>query len=75
MAISALNRGDQVIATARARSLSQLDSLKAKGAEAIELDVTAPLTTLRSIAAKAVHLYGRIDVIVNNAGALCPTIL
>jgi NAD(P)-dependent dehydrogenase (short-subunit alcohol dehydrogenase family) len=55
--------------------LSQLDSLKAKGAEAIELDVTAPLTTLRSIAAKAVHLYGRIDVIVNNAGALCPTIL
>lgn len=68
LAIAALNRGDKVIATTRARSLSQLDDLKAKGAEVIELDVTASPETLKTIAAKAVGIYGRVDVLVNNAG-------
>lgn len=39
LVLAALNRGDKVIATARARSASQLDDLKARGAETLELDV------------------------------------
>lgn len=68
MAIAALNRGDKVIATARARSLSQLEDLKGRGAETLELDVTAPIDNLKAVAAKAVGIYGKIDVVVNNAG-------
>ncbi|PPQ75831.1 hypothetical protein CVT24_000699 [Panaeolus cyanescens] len=64
----ALGRGDKVIATARAKSIHQLDDLKAKGAQVLELDVTAPTDTLKEVAKKAVEIYGRIDVLVNNAG-------
>ncbi|KAK7019203.1 hypothetical protein VNI00_018161 [Paramarasmius palmivorus] len=68
LALAALHRGDKVIATTRARSFSQLDDLKAKGAEIIQLDVTAPLEELQEIAKKAVAIYGQVDVVVNNAG-------
>ncbi|EAU80937.1 short chain dehydrogenase [Coprinopsis cinerea okayama7 len=68
LALAALARGDKVIATARGRTVSKLEDLKAKGAEAIELDVTAPLDRLHEIAKAAVGIYGRIDVLVNNAG-------
>ncbi|KAL0057871.1 hypothetical protein AAF712_015478 [Marasmius tenuissimus] len=68
LAIAALNRGDKVIATARARSISQIDDLRAKGAETIELDVTASLENLQDVAKKVVSFYGRVDVLVNNAG-------
>ncbi|KAG6909214.1 hypothetical protein DXG01_001521 [Tephrocybe rancida] len=67
LTLAALKRGDKVIATARARSLSKLDDLKAQGADALELDVTAPLETLHETAKKAIALHGRIDVLVNNA--------
>ncbi|KXN91710.1 hypothetical protein AN958_12562 [Leucoagaricus sp. SymC.cos] len=70
LVISALKRGDKVIATTRARSLAQLEDLKARGAEILELDVTAPVEILKSIAAKALGIYGRIDVLVNNAGSV-----
>ena len=63
-----LARGDKVISTARARSLSKLNELKENGAETLELDVTAPLNELHAVAAKAVAIYGHIDVVVNNAG-------
>jgi len=63
-----LERGDKVIATARSRSLGKLKDLKDKGAETIELDVTDSLSNLHEIAKKAVALYGRVDVVVNNAG-------
>ncbi|KAJ3570408.1 hypothetical protein NP233_g4424 [Leucocoprinus birnbaumii] len=68
LAIAALNRGDKVIATARARSVSQLDDLKERGAETLELDVTASIPDLQTAAAKAIRIYGKIDVLVNNAG-------
>ncbi|KAL1725378.1 hypothetical protein EV714DRAFT_221409 [Schizophyllum commune] len=68
LAKAALARGDKVIATARARSIAKLDDLKVEGADAIELDVTAPLDTLKAAAEKAVAIYGRVDVVVNNAG-------
>ncbi|KAK0460597.1 uncharacterized protein EV420DRAFT_1533091 [Desarmillaria tabescens] len=68
LALAALERGEKVIATARARSLHLLGDLKEKGAETLELDVTAPLDDLKKIAEKAVGIYGRVDVLVNNAG-------
>ena len=68
LALAALKRGDKVIATARARSISKLDDLKAQGADTIELDVTSPLPSLHEVAKKAVAIHGGIDVLVNNAG-------
>ncbi|KAK0461855.1 uncharacterized protein EV420DRAFT_1527661 [Desarmillaria tabescens] len=59
LALAALERGEKVIATAH---------LKEKGTETLELDVTAPLDDLMKIAEKAVGIYDRFDVLVNNAG-------
>ncbi|KAJ2912577.1 hypothetical protein MD484_g7839, partial [Candolleomyces efflorescens] len=68
LALSALERGDKVIATARDRSFAKLEDLKQKGAAVLKLDVTSPLEELRKVAKVAVDIYGRIDVLVNNAG-------
>ncbi|KAK7464239.1 hypothetical protein VKT23_006405 [Stygiomarasmius scandens] len=68
LALAALAKGDKVVATARARSLQSLDDLRVKGADTLELDVTAPLDTLKEVAKRAVEIHGRIDVVVNNAG-------
>lgn len=68
LTLEALSRGEKVIATGRGRSISKLDDLKEKGADILELDVTAPLETLHEVAKKAVAIHGRIDVLVNNAG-------
>lgn len=70
LVIAALERGEKVIATARGGSLSQLEDLKALGADVLELDVTASLDELCVIAKKAIDIHGRIDVLVNNAGLL-----
>jgi NAD(P)-dependent dehydrogenase (short-subunit alcohol dehydrogenase family) len=66
LALAAVQRGDKVIATAR--KLSALEDLKAAGASTLELDVTSPLEELKSVAKEAHGIYGRIDVVVNNAG-------
>jgi hypothetical protein len=68
LSLALLARGDKVISTARARSLPKLAELKEKGAATLELDVAAPLDELHAVAAKAVAIYGHIDVVVNNAG-------
>uniref|UniRef100_A0A0W0GBX8 Uncharacterized protein n=1 Tax=Moniliophthora roreri TaxID=221103 RepID=A0A0W0GBX8_MONRR len=68
LTLAALRRGDKVIATARARSISQIDDLKAKGADTLEIDVTLTLDKLQEVAKKAVGIHGRVDVVVNNAG-------
>jgi len=63
-------RGDKVIATGRGAS-SRLAFLQASSPENItllDLDVTAPLPEIQSIANKAFSIHGRIDVLVNNAG-------
>ena len=67
-----LARGDKVIATARARSISQLDDLKSKGAHTLQLDVTDSRENIQAFAGKAISVYGRVDVVVNNAGNLVP---
>jgi len=68
LVLAALSRGEHVIATARARSIHTLAPLKEMGAAILELDVTAPLEKLESIASEAVKIYGKVDVLVNNAG-------
>jgi len=68
LCLALLERGDKVISTARARSISKLNELKEKGAATLELDVTASLSELHAAAAKAIAIYGHIDVVVNNAG-------
>ncbi|KAJ2921724.1 hypothetical protein H1R20_g15370, partial [Candolleomyces eurysporus] len=68
LALAALARGDKVIATARGRTVSKLEDLKTAGAATLELDVTSPLEKLHEAAKEAVNIYGKIDVLVNNAG-------
>jgi NAD(P)-dependent dehydrogenase (short-subunit alcohol dehydrogenase family) len=68
IALEALNRGDNVIATARAKSFSQLGDLKAAGADTMELDVTSSPQQIEAFAKSAVTIYGHVDVLVNNAG-------
>lgn len=63
-----LQRGDKVIATARGDVDRRLASLKESGAVTFSLDVTAPQAELNEIVKQAWEVYGRIDVLVNNAG-------
>ena len=73
---SVLARGDRVIATAR--SLSKLqDSLRSSSSNNIEqcsnlrllqLDVTAGSDAIKATVDEAVAIWGRVDVLVNNAG-------
>jgi len=67
--LEALSCGDKVIATTRGRSFSKLSDLKEKGAAILELDVTDSIDTLKKAAKEALGMYGRVDVVVNNAGA------
>ena len=62
-----IDRGDFVVATAR-----KPDSLSFKGTSsdnylAVKLDVTNP-DDVESAFTAALHIFGRIDVVVNNAG-------
>jgi NAD(P)-dependent dehydrogenase (short-subunit alcohol dehydrogenase family) len=65
LALAALQRGDKVIATAR--SAAKLSELVEAGAHALQLDVTSPLAELEALADQAVGVYGRVDLIINNA--------
>lgn len=59
-----------MIATARARdksALERLAPLKEAGAAVLELDVTAPAEVLNAKAKEAWSIYGKVDVLVNNA--------
>ena len=61
-----LRRGDKVIATAR--NISKIQHLKEAGAAILQLDITAPQSELDAKAKEAIDIYGRIDVLTNNAG-------
>jgi NADP-dependent 3-hydroxy acid dehydrogenase YdfG len=60
-----LARGDKAIATGR--SLSKLSRLEVAGAATLQLDITDTQQNIRDIITKAIAVYGRIDVLVNNA--------
>ncbi|PGH16337.1 hypothetical protein AJ79_01879 [Helicocarpus griseus UAMH5409] len=66
LTLQALKRGDKVIATSR--NISGLTALKDAGAATLELDPSSSLATIKQFAEKAYATYGRIDVLVNNAG-------
>ncbi|KAJ7705431.1 hypothetical protein B0H17DRAFT_1037936 [Mycena rosella] len=64
---SVLARGDRVIATAR--SLSKIQHLATSdNIRLLELDIISGEDIIKGIIAKAVEFWGRIDVLVNNAG-------
>ncbi|KAJ7720465.1 hypothetical protein DFH07DRAFT_933087 [Mycena maculata] len=64
---SVLARGDRVIATGR--SLEKMQDLpKTENIHLMQLDITAGETTIKDIIVKAISFWGRIDVLVNNAG-------
>ena len=69
-ALAALARGDKVIATARPKSIHKLDGLQKKGANVLELDVSWPSEKLKDVVRDAESIYGRVDVLFNNAGPL-----
>ncbi|KAI6857824.1 hypothetical protein KC338_g7958 [Hortaea werneckii] len=61
-----LAKGDYVIATAR--NVQSLDGLKAMGATTMQLDVNDPFPNIREKVQQALGIYGRIDVLLSNAG-------
>ncbi|KAF8201220.1 hypothetical protein K438DRAFT_640943 [Mycena galopus ATCC 62051] len=65
---SVLARGDRVIATAR--SLDSINHLQGNpNVRVLQLDVTAGVAAITAIVAEAATVWGRLDVVVNNAGA------
>jgi NAD(P)-dependent dehydrogenase (short-subunit alcohol dehydrogenase family) len=71
---SALARGDKVIATARPGSIAKLNHLKEsldthvrERYKVMELDVTSSEEVIENVARDAVSIWGRVDVVVNNA--------
>ncbi|RDW77990.1 hypothetical protein BP5796_05842 [Coleophoma crateriformis] len=66
VAKAALAHGDQVIATSR--DASKLTELKNLGATTLAVNISAPSDVLNQFAAEAVKIYGKIDILLNNAG-------
>ncbi|RAH48568.1 NAD(P)-binding protein [Aspergillus brunneoviolaceus CBS 621.78] len=67
-----LDKGDQVIATARPRDGvsggDRLSALKDAGAAVFELDVSSSQEELDTKAREIWEIFGKVDVLVNNAG-------
>ncbi|KAF8588274.1 short chain dehydrogenase [Ramaria rubella] len=66
--LSALARGDKVIATCRGDPATRLANLIAHGADVLSLDVASPLNDIQAFAKKAIAINGHVDIICNNAG-------
>ncbi|KAF2257654.1 NAD(P)-binding protein [Lojkania enalia] len=62
---SILARGDKVIATARA--LEKISHLEQAGAAVLQLDITASQQSIRNTILRALAIYGKIDLLINNA--------
>ena len=68
ISLAALSRGDRVVATARRRErLEGLVREAPERAHAPALDVTDPEGIRRAVA-EVLERFGRVDVLVNNAG-------
>lgn len=61
-----LAKGDKAIATAR--RLESLRDLASAGAATLQLDVAATTEEIREKVDEAVKIYGRVDVLLSNAG-------
>lgn len=66
LVISAISRGDRVIATAR--TLENIQIPPSPNLRLRQLDVTAGFEAIKVKLDEAVRIWGRIDVVVNNAG-------
>ena len=66
---SLVARGDRVVATAR-NSARDLQHLNGPNVSVLDLDVTAEQSDLDAIVAKALKVFGGVDVLVNNAAYL-----
>ncbi|PVH77405.1 NAD(P)-binding protein [Cadophora sp. DSE1049] len=64
-AYSILARGDKVIATAR--KPDSIAHFKEAGAAVLQLDITDDQRNMDAVMEKALQVYGKIDVLVNNA--------
>ena len=64
-------RGDIVLATGRSAT-TRLAHLRSESIIPFDLDVTAPIGTIRFQISEAVSYAGRIDVLFNNAGVARP---
>jgi NADP-dependent 3-hydroxy acid dehydrogenase YdfG len=62
---SILSRGDKVIATGR--NLEKVKPLEKSGAAVLQLDITNSQQSIDNTIAKAIGIYGHVDVLVNNA--------
>lgn len=63
---SILARGDHVIATGR--DILKLQNLKEAGASILQLDITSAQQAINETVAQAISIYGKVDVLLNNAG-------
>ena len=61
-----LERGDKTIATAR--NIDSLKPLTDAGAASLQLDVSAPAVEIDEKIKQAIAIYGRVDVLIANAG-------
>ena len=66
MVISALSRGDRVIATARV--VEDIKIPPSPHLSVLQLDVTDGFTAIKATLDEAAKIWGQIDVLVNNAG-------
>ncbi|KAF5002978.1 hypothetical protein FDECE_10452 [Fusarium decemcellulare] len=64
-------RGDRVIATGR-NANQRLAHLKSDNVALLDLDVTAPRAQVNASVKEAWDIWGRIDVLLNNAGVSAP---
>lgn len=62
-----LNRGDIAIATARTPAILEFDNTTENNHMTLKLDVT-DTESIKAAFAEAIKRFGRIDVVVNNAG-------
>lgn len=60
-------RGDKVIATGRKAEERLVGKTSSANVVAIDLDVSAPLSEIQAQVKKAIAVFGKIDVVVNNA--------
>ena len=68
LATRALANGDRVVATARqVDQLAELATAYPETCRALALDVTVP-ASVNAVVSEAVNAFGRLDVVVNNAG-------
>ena len=64
----ALARGDRVIAAARHHE--KIKDLESEACQTLQLDVTDGFEIIQAKAQQAMDVWGRVDVLVNNAGKL-----